>query len=159
MRTFLDWEFYTAQSANSMGDVWHGDVKSLSVCFLCEYKPEMSTAASSLPLSLSQFIQSHRCQFCCHCQCSSSRRRHVSRSYFLTVSSATLHAKKSEMTCIAGSLRHFHLSLVISIGKAWGIVWDLLFFQVTNHVNAQFRAFQRLKDKSEELGSRNPESI
>lgn len=149
MRAFLGWwsfftEFYTAESANSMGDVWHSDVKSLSVYFLYEHKPEMSTTAPSLPLSL---IQSHCCQCCCHCQCSS--RCHVSWSYILTVSIATLHAKKSKMTCIAGSLQYFHLSLVISIGKSWGIA----FFQVTNHVKTQFQAFQRLKDKGEKLES------
>lgn len=96
----------------------------------------------------SQFIQSHCCQFCCHCQCSSLC--HVSWSYILTVSIATLHAKKSKMTCIAGCLQHFHLSLVISIGKSWGIAF---FFQVTNHVKTQFQAFQRLKDKGEKLES------
>lgn len=66
-----------------------------------------------------------------------------------TFSSATLHAKKSKMTCIAGSLQQFRVSLVISIGKSWGIVLRFA-GQVTN-VKAQFQAFQGLKDERLEI--------
>ncbi len=115
-----------------MGDVWHSEVKSLSVCFLDERNPEMS-----------QFIQSHCCQFYCRC--------HVSWSHILTVLRATLHAKESKMTCTAESLQHFHWSLVISKGKSWGIVWDLFIVLVTVHMKTHFWAFLRTLESISDL--------
>lgn len=102
-----------------MGDFWHSNDKSLSVCVLYEHKP-WDVHYCTVPPSQSLLLHSVTLM---SVLLSLAMQQLLS---CVTVLSAALHAENSKMTCFPGSLQHLHLSL----GKFWGIVWRFasLFF-------------------------------